>query len=294
MPQQNAKRIVLICIMVSDFNWEFAGTHFHGMQWRPEKFSNIFIIIHGIGEHVGRYAHVAEFFIREGYLVTGIDHYGHGKSDGKPGAAKTLEEIFDYLHAFIEHMRNVYRMPVVLYGHSMGGGILTGYLLHRQPAVKAAVISAPALIVARKPNAFLRGVLGIGAALLPQLRVKQGLDIHKISHDAAEVEKFRQDPLRHDKASLRLMHMLVSNGRWCLRHSSRLQAPALLIHGNADEFTSVDGSRLFAKRAPAQLLTYKEWDGLYHEMHNEPEKLQVLQFVAGWLSHLQPAAPAGE
>ncbi|WP_158618158.1 alpha/beta hydrolase [Chitinophaga lutea] len=276
---------------VSDFNWEFAGTHFHGMQWRPEKFGSLFIIIHGIGEHVGRYTHVARFFAEEGYLVAGIDHYGHGKSDGKPGASKTLDEIFDYVDAFIGHMQHVYRMPVVLYGHSMGGGILTGFLLHRHPRVKAAIISAPALIVARNPNALLRGVLGIGAALFPHLRIAQGLDIHKISHDPAEIEKFTADPLRHDKASLRLLHLLVSNGRWCLEHAGRLQVPALLLHGDADEFTSVAGSRTFAERAPKQLLTYKEWKGFYHEMHNEPEKMQVLQFMAGWLSHLPGAAP---
>lgn len=291
MAQQNVKAIVLKYVMSIDFHWEFAGARFHGMQWRPEKFSSIFVIIHGIGEHIGRYAHVADFFSKEGYLVTGIDHYGHGKSDGKPGASKTLEEIFDYLHAFIQHIQHVYRMPVVLYGHSMGGGILTGYLLRRQPDVKAAIISAPALIVARKPNAFLRGVLGIGAALFPQWRLKQGLDIQKISHDPAEVEKFRQDPLRHDQASLRLLHLLVANGLWCLRHAHRLQVPALVMHGNADEFTSVEGSRRFVLSAPPNLVTYKEWSGFYHEMHNEPEKLQVLQYMAGWLSHLQGSAP---
>lgn len=273
--------------MGTDFYWEFAGARFHGMQWQPERFNSIFIIIHGIGEHVGRYAHVAVFFAQQGYLVTGIDHYGHGKSDGKPGASKTLPEIFDYLAAFTEHVRHVFRMPVVLYGHSMGGGLLTGYLLHRQPAVKAAIVSAPALIVARNPNVFLRTFLRVAAGLFPQWRFKQGLDIRKISHDPAEVEKFKQDPLRHDQASLRLLHLLVSNGRWCLRHADRLKVPTLLIHGNADEFTSVEGSRLFARKAPKTWLTYKEWNGLYHEMHNEPQKLEVLQFMTGWLSRVQ-------
>lgn len=281
---------VLENMTITDFTWEFAGTRFHGMQWRPGKFSSILIIIHGIGEHIGRYAHVAEFFANEGYLVTGIDHYGHGKSDGKRGASKTLQEIFDYINAFVQHTQHVYRMPVVLYGHSMGGGILTGYLLHRQPKVKAAIISAPALIVAREPNAFLRGALGIGAALFPQLRIKQGLDIQKISHDPAAITKFQNDPLRHDKASLRLLHLLVANGLWCLRHAHLLNVSALLLHGSADEFTSVKGSRMFAERAPANLLTYKEWTNLYHEMHNEPEKMQVMQFMAGWLSHLPVAA----
>ncbi|WP_343307610.1 lysophospholipase [Chitinophaga niabensis] len=271
--------------MVTDFSWQFSGTHFHGITWQPERFSHVMIMIHGIGEHVGRYGHVAEFFQQEGYLVTGIDHFGHGGSDGKRGAAKKLEEIFDYLQGFIQYVQEAYQVPVVLYGHSMGGGILTGLLLHRQPDVLAAIISGPAYIVGSKPNAFLRGVLKVGATLFPQVRVTPGLDIHQISHDQKEVEKFQQDPLRHDKASLRLMDILVSNGAWCLEHADRLTVPSLLIHGNADTFTSVEGSRLFAERAPKKLLTYKEWDGFYHELHNEPGKIEVLQFIAGWLSH---------
>lgn len=273
--------------MQHDFSWEFNGHKFHGITWQPEHYKRVMVIIHGIGEHVERYAPLAAFFNAEGYLVTGIDHYGHGKSDGKRGDILKLEEIFDYLEAFLQQTWDRYPAPMVLYGHSMGGGLLTGLLLRRQPDVQAAIISAPALLVASKPNAFLRGILRAGASLLPRLRVKTPLDINKISHDKSEVEKFENDPLRHPYASLRLMNILVSNGQWCLSHADRLQTPSLLMHGNADEFTSVDGSRQFAAKAPDKLVTYKEWEGLYHEMHNEPQRQEVFQFMAGWLSAVQ-------
>lgn len=277
----------LIECMQHDFNWEFNGRRFHGITWQPEHYDRVMVVIHGIGEHVERYAPLAEFFNKEGYLVTGIDHYGHGKSDGKRGDTLKLEEIFDYLEAFLQFTWDAHPAPMVLYGHSMGGGLLTGLLLRRQPDVQAAVISAPALLLPQKPNAFLRGILKTGASLLPHLRVKTPLDIQKISHDANEVAKFESDPLRHPFASLRLMHILVSNGLWCLRHADRLQIPSLLMHGNADSFTSVDGSRRFAEMAPKKLITYKEWDGLYHEMHNEPQRPEIFQFMAGWLSAVQ-------
>lgn len=273
--------------MRQDFDWHFKGRKFHGVTWQPAHYDRVMVVIHGIGEHVERYAPLAEFFNGEGYLVTGIDHFGHGQSDGQRGDALPLEAIFDYLEAFLQYTGSAHPAPMVLYGHSMGGGLLTGLLLHRQPDVQAAVISAPALLLPQKPNALLRGVLKAGASLLPHLRVKAPLDINKISHDESEVEKFRNDPLRHPYASLRLMHILVSNGRWCLRHAYRLQIPTLLMHGDADAFTSVDGSRQFAQKAPDKLVTYKEWNDLFHEMHNEPQRAEIFQFMAGWLSAVQ-------
>ncbi|MDR6568365.1 alpha/beta hydrolase [Chitinophaga ginsengisegetis] len=272
---------------MNEFYWFYQRTRFHGINWIPENFGRVMIVVHGIGEHIGRYDHVAAFFMKEGYLVIGIDHYGHGKSDGTKGATKGFEFMFDYLQSFVRHVEDTYHKPVVMYGHSMGGGVLTGFLLRRQPEILAAVISAPALIIGMRPGGFLKGVLKVASAIAPNIRIKQGLDINKISHDKTEVEKFRADPLRHDKLSLRLANDMIQNGAWCLLHAAELCVPSLLIHGNADEFTAVEGSRLFAERAPSALLTYREWEGMYHEMHNEPASREVLLFIAGWLSNVR-------
>lgn len=272
---------------MNEFYWTYQHTKFHGIHWNPDKSDRVMIIVHGIGEHIGRYDHVASFFMKEGFAVIGIDHYGHGKTDGKKGASKGFIFMFDYLEAFLAHVTATYNKPVVMYGHSMGGGVLTGFLLRRRPPIQAAVISAPALIIGTRPGSFLKGVLKVVSAVAPHLRIKQGLDINKISHDKAAVEKFRKDPLRHDKLSLRLANDMIQNGAWCLLHAADLAVKSLLIHGNADEFTAVEGSRLFAERAPAALLTYREWEGMYHEMHNEPDSRDVLLFMAGWLSNVR-------
>lgn len=269
---------------MNDFYWSSQNSRFHGINWIPENFSRIMIIVHGIGEDISRYDHVARFFNGEGFAVTGIDHYGHGKSDGKKGTTPGFEFIFDYLTEYLAHVKELYGKPVVMYGHSMGGGVLTGFLLKRTPDIQAAVISAPALIVAKRPGAFLRGLLKILSAVVPNMRVNQGLDITKISHDREEVEKFRHNPLRHDKMSFRLASDMIQNGAWCLLHAAELKIRSLLIHGSEDAFTAVEGSRIFAERAPAALLTYKEWEGDYHELHNEVNRQDVLLFVAGWLS----------
>lgn len=273
--------------MRNEFYWSWQQTTFHGIRWVPEHFNRLLIIVHGIGEHVGRYEHVAEFFMQEGFAVMGIDHYGHGKSDGPRGASKGFPFMFDYLEAWLQELQSAYHQPVVMYGHSMGGGVLTGFLLHRQPDIQAAVISAPALIIGRRPGKLLRGALQLLSTVAPGFRMNQGLDINKISHDKSAVEKFKTDPLRHDRLSLRLANDMIQNGLWCLQHAGELRVQSLLIHGNADEFTAVEGSRLFAQRAPAGMVTYREWEGLYHEMHNEPEYREVLLFIAGWLSNMR-------
>ncbi|CAL1517510.1 Monoacylglycerol lipase [Chitinophaga sp. MM2321] len=272
---------------MNDFYWSAQHTRFHGINWIPDNFSRVMIIVHGIGEDVGRYDHVAKFFSGQGFAVTGIDHYGHGKSDGKRGASPGFEFMFDYLQDYLDHVKELYDKPVVMYGHSMGGGVLTGFLLKREPAIQAAVISAPALIVGRRPGALLRGLLRFLSGVLPDVRINQGLDINKISHDKEAVEKFRRNPLRHDKLSLRLANDMIRNGAWCLLHAGELQIRSLLIHGSADEFTAVEGSRLFAERAPASLLSYQEWEGDYHELHNEVNRKEVLLFIAGWLSGIR-------
>lgn len=272
---------------MNEFYWSFRNTRFHGISWIPDQFSRVMIIVHGIGEEVGRYDHVARFFNGEGYAVLGIDHYGHGKTDGKRGATPGFEYMFDYTAAFLAYAKELYQQPVVMYGHSMGGGLLTGFLLHRTPDILGAVISAPALIVAKRPGSFLRGLLRVLNRVVPNLRLNQGLDITKVSHDTDEIEKFRHNPLRHDKMSVRLASDMIQNGLWCLEHAHALKIRSLLIHGSEDEFTAVDGSRLFAERAPAGLLTYREWPGDYHELHNEINRQEVLLFVAGWLSALR-------
>ncbi|MGX5819098.1 alpha/beta hydrolase [Chitinophaga lutea] len=275
--------------MGRDFNWEYKGRRFHGQQWEPPVIYGAMVLVHGIGENISRYSHVGDFFASQGYYVAGIDHYGHGRSDGRRGDALSLEDTLDYIGAFTEKIREEVRMPMCMYGHSMGGGLLAGFLLRRQPDLRAAVLSAPALIVGAAPGAFLRTVLHAGATLFPRWRFPTGLDIRKISHDPDVVKKFEHDPLRYDKASLHLMDLMVRNGRWCIRHAGELRTPTLLIHGTADEFTDPSGSGQFAGRAPAGLVTYQPWDKGYHELHNEPNRLEVLNFVAGWLSHIKKA-----
>lgn len=267
---------------MKEFNWSYLGTRFSGRSWLPANFKAVIILIHGIGEHTGRYAHVAAHFNREGFGVIGIDHYGHGKSEGKRGASQGFEYAFDYLGSFLEHVQSLYDKPVLLYGHSMGGGMAMGFILRRRPAVKGAIISSPAFIVSRDPGPFLRRLLHLLYKLTPGLRIPQGLDLNKISRNKSVAKAFLKDRLNHGLMSIQLAYEMIENGAWCLAHAHELALPVILIHGDADEFTSVEGSRRFAGHAPAEYLSYREWKGGYHELHNDPGQEEVLDTLTGW------------
>lgn len=266
------------------FQWFYKGIRFAGFSWEPENVDQVVVMVHGIGEHMGRYDYLARHFVKNNYLVIGIDHYGHGNSEGKRGTTKGYDFYFDYLDAFIRYVKEEWGKPVVLYGHSMGGGITAGYLLKRQPQLSAAVLSAPALMLTRAPSQLLTKTVGVLSKVAPDFLIDQGLDINKISRSPEIVASFKNDPLRFDKLSLRLAYEMVENGRWCIDHADLLQTRTLLMHGDADEFTSIKGSDQFAANAPAQFLSYKKWPGAFHELHNEPERDEILGFVKGWLS----------
>lgn len=272
--------------MKENFTWKYDELKFGGIEWSVSNPNKIMVVVHGIGEHMDRYDALAKYFNQQSYHVMGIDHYGHGKSDGKRGASKGFEFYFDYLSAFLDHIQQKYNKPIILYGHSMGGGIVTGFVLKRSSLIDAAIITSPALLTYRKVPKYLLNVLAVLNRLVPNLRVEQGLDLQKISHDVAVIEAVKKDVLNHSKMSVRLAYSMVINGLWCIEHAQQLKIPALLIHGDADEFTSVEGSRLFAERAPNQLLTYREWPGGFHELHNEPNKKEVMEFIALWLKKL--------
>ncbi|HMG09674.1 MAG TPA: lysophospholipase [Mucilaginibacter sp.] len=257
--------------VIADFKWSYQGVNFAGKTWSPKISDQVVVIVHGIGEHVGRYAHVANFLNSNGYAVTGIDLYGHGLSDGPRGGSKGIEFAFDYLSAFLNHVRITYQKPVVLYGHSMGGGLVTGLVLKRRPAINGVIISSPALLIPGITR-ISKLIFGILNTFLANFRVSKGLDMNKLTHSREVIDAFKKDKLNHDRMSIRLAYEMIKNGQWCVENAGQLSIPALLMHGSDDAFTSVTGSRIFAKQAPKHLITFKEWPGGYHELHNEPIK----------------------
>jgi alpha-beta hydrolase superfamily lysophospholipase len=177
-----------------DFNIKLKnGQVLKGMIQSPgENLKAVIILVHGIGEHIHRYDHWAEMFNKEGIGFAGVDLPGHGRSDGNRGDIKSyalLEEMIDIL---IKSCRQTFPgCPLYLYGHSLGGGIVLDYLLHRNPKVKGAIVTSPFLRLAFEPPKIKLILVSVMKNLIPGLIQPSGLNVNYISHDKAVVERYK-------------------------------------------------------------------------------------------------------
>ena len=260
------------------------GLQLHGHRWDPDTETKAVVcLLHGLGEHCGRYGHVAEAFNQAGYALMACDLRGHGRSGGKRGHAPSYTVLMDDIFQLLEAARNRYPdVPVFLYGHSLGGNLVIHYALRRRPKLTGIIATSPLFRTAAKPPAWKMRLLKTAYNLLPTLPVSNGLDISALSRDEKVVQAYSADSLAHDRVSARLAIDMLRNGEWNMMHAADLPCPLLLMHGKADRITSAWASREFALRADAAC-TLKIWDGLFHELHNEPEQDQVLAYVLDWL-----------
>jgi acylglycerol lipase len=241
------------------------------------------VFIHGLGEHIGRYAEWADWLNKEGFGFTGVDLPGHGKSDGSRGNIKSYDLTDEMIEILLNGVRNTFPgIPVFLYGHSLGGGIILDYILRKAPEIKGAIATAPWLRLSFQPSKFKIGLANIMKNIMPNLAQPSGLVVDHISHDITVIEKYKSDSLVHDKISVSLFQNAMSAGANSLDNASGLKIPLLLMHGSDDLICSPEGSREFASRT--NLAELKIWDGGYHELHNELFRSVVFAWLLNWLN----------
>ncbi|MCO5231793.1 MAG: lysophospholipase [Chitinophagales bacterium] len=265
------------------------GLKLYGKYWSPDTApKGVITWAHGMGEHIERYEHVAKVMTDAGYAIVGYDHRGHGRSEGNRGHIPSYEQFMDDVTlAFNKSSELFPNIPHFIYGHSMGGGLIANYLERRHPQVKAAILSAPYFRLATPQPAIKLALGRLTQNLVPKLSLPTGLNPQHISRDADVVKKYINDPLVHDKVSAKMGISLVENGEYAIAHVKDIKVPTLVLHGTGDQLTDHKASEEFAKNG-APLIQIKLYNGLYHEIHNEPEKEIVFKDIINWLdSHLQ-------
>jgi alpha-beta hydrolase superfamily lysophospholipase len=241
------------------------------------------LIVHGLGEHAGRYEHVAQQLNSWGFAVRGYDHYGHGDSDGVRGALPVMTRLLDDLTDMMESTRKRVEpgTPFVLLGHSMGGLVAACLVALRKVPVDALVLSSPVFDPGLNPLQKL--LLSTLPRIAPNLTVGNGLKVDFISHDPQVVAAYKSDRRVHDRVSARLARFIAGAGPIVLEHAHEWKVPTLLMYAGQDKLVNPRGSQAFAAAAPPSVVTARCFEELYHEIFNELESQRVFDTLRKWL-----------
>lgn len=266
------------------------GLQIFAQGWQPEGETRAVVcLVHGLGEHTGRYPHVGATLARAGYALLGFDLRGHGHSQGQRGHAPSWEALLDDISLSLQQAAEHFPgRPRFLYGHSLGATLVLSYALRRLPPLAGVIATGPVLRPAFAPPAWKIGLGRLMYRLWPTYAMNNELDPNGLSRDPEVVRAYVHDSLVHDRLSARLGIDMLSAGEWLLEHARELTLPLLLMHGSADALCSSEANRHFAETATGDP-TYRSWDGLYHEIHNEPEQQQVFDTMIAWLKAHTPA-----
>ncbi|MDZ7314798.1 MAG: lysophospholipase [candidate division KSB1 bacterium] len=261
-----------------------SGKSLYYRAWIPESPKWILLISHGLGEHGGRYEHMATFFCERGAAVFAPDHLGHGRSEGKRGHVPNFHYFaLDLEQLRVELVSRMPDLPIVLFGHSMGGAAALDYALSFQERLTAVILSAPALGLRMKTPKLQVKAADFLARIFPSLTLDNKLSAEWLSHDPQVVEAYRNDPLVHPKISAALFTGMTAVARQCLQAADQLKLPVLVIFGGQDPIVSFDAVRsAFEKFSSSdKKLLFYEKD--FHEVHNDLSRMQEFQEIWLWL-----------
>jgi alpha-beta hydrolase superfamily lysophospholipase len=255
-------------------HWEAEGIPHH---WT-------FVVVHGHGEHAGRYQNFAEWFSPLGATTYAMDQRGHGHSTGQRGHTPNLSALLDDIDAVVTRAREERNGPLVLIGHSLGGLIAIAYTLERPERVDRAIFSAPALQLRMKVSAWERAAAGILPRVAPRMSLANNVNAEDLSHDRVVVEAYRTDPLVHNQITAGMYGATIAQGESLIQRAPQLKVPFLLMHGRDDHIVDPAGSQRFFVRATAPGRAFCLYPGMYHEIFNEVGNEKVFADIESWLT----------
>ncbi|HRH41241.1 MAG TPA: lysophospholipase [Pyrinomonadaceae bacterium] len=241
------------------------------------------LIVHGLGEHSGRYEEVAQVLNSIGLEVRSYDHRGHGKSEGKLGAIPYRDAFLDDAKIVFDDLAKDQAESPFLLGHSLGGGVAANLVARKFVEPRGLIMSSPALMA--KLSAFQNFQVKFGSLLTPDLAVSNNLKIDFLSHDRQIVDDYKTDSLVHDRITPRLAKFVLDAGQESLAAAKNWSVPTLLLVAGSDHLTNPDGAKQFHANLPQELATMYFYENLYHEIFNETrnERDKVFNDLKNWL-----------
>ena len=270
-----------------EFHWtNDQGHRIYAVDWDLPAPRAVVGIIHGLGEHCRRYDEVAAFLHTHHVAAIGYDRQGFGRSEGQRGHAGAYRHYLDGVAQLLVHCERRYPdLPVFLYGQSMGGQLLLTYLIKRKPRITGAIVSSPHIDTGFRPKPVVVALGKLLRRVRPGQTLSNQLDLSRLSRDPTVQQAYRDDRLNHQRISAQIGIDLLERAAFLRQYSQGLPVPTLLLHGSADGITSHAASEAFAGRNP-QHLSWRSYPGYYHELHNEPDRHEVLGDIWAWMEKL--------
>jgi len=243
-------------------------------------------LVHGFGNHGGRFAGIGTSLASFGIAVQAIDLIGHGRSPGRRGCIDSYDQLLDDVCVSLQHSRESFpRMPQFLFGHSMGGNLVLNLALRRPEDLTEAhglIVSSPMLRSETMPKEHIMNAGRWLASKIPNWRIKAPVEVAKLSQDRRAQDAFLRDRLVHRNMSLRLASNLVDSGGWALENASLLKTRTLLMHGSEDTLTSPTATQAFAE-ASNGMATFRLWNGCRHDLHDDLQRERVFDYMTRWI-----------
>lgn len=259
------------------------GTRIYAQCWlTDDKPKANLILIHGLGEHSGRYNIWAELFANQGYHVFAMDNRGHGQSGGKRGHTSFNKLIEDIDLVYEQVTRTFPDIPIILYGHSLGGSLIINYTIRKNPAIAGLITVSPWLVLNYEPDFFKLHLGKIINKVYPSFTMHSGIRAEDLEGENPVINHRDKDPLLHDKISVKLYFDAQELGRFALKNIYKINVPFLLMYGEKDKITSARACKPFVSNTSdkTQLIV---WEGFNHNMHNEPDHKVIFSYLLSWL-----------
>ncbi len=258
---------------------------YHWPKTEPEM---VVVLQHGFGEHAGRYVSLVDFFQHEHQAaVLANDRLGHGRSQGLRGHVGSIDQYLEEIDHLVQRAKNLYvDKPILLYGHSQGGMLVLRYVYHRPPdTVTGVIATAPWLRLAFDPPAWKIRLGKFMRNIWPSLQQASGLETKYLCTDPEVVAAYELDPLVHSRITPSAVLGIMDGGEELMARTGRAPVPVLIMHGDGDRITSMEASRQFADQN--ECVEFRSWPGLYHEIHHEPNKIEVLAYAGNWFERIR-------
>ena len=273
--------------MENTFTFELYNTRFFGQYWKPQVVKAVVVLVHGMGEHSGRYAEsVVPYLLKKNYAVVAYDQFGHGKTKGKRGNCPSYNALLESLECVINKAEKLCPdLPVFLYGHSLGGNIVINYALKKESNIKGVVATSPFLKLAFTPPKWKVNFGRFMLKILPSITLPSEIEEAAISSIPSEIARYKEDPLVHDKISPMYLFPVIDASEYALKNASHLKTPTFITHGTGDRIIDYKGSVAFSQQS--KVATLKLYNDCYHELHHDICAQEMMQTITKWLDNIK-------